>query len=92
MWRAQGVPLSRQLTCVTDPVRYCSHAVRAFIRQMFGLTLQTTAQHWLPPPQVRPQLLPDFATTPCMAHMFRTDSAENVSTVHLHNVSVLTAL
>lgn len=29
--------------CVTDPVRYCSHAVRAFIREMFGFTLETSA-------------------------------------------------
>ena len=48
----QGVTLNRQLVCVTDPVRYCSHAVRAFIRELFGFTLETSATGcFLPPPQ-----------------------------------------
>lgn len=44
--------LQRELVCVTDPVRYCSHAVRAFIREMFGITLETSAIGcFLPPPK-----------------------------------------
>ena len=86
----QGVPLSRQLMCVTDPVRYCSHAVRAFIRQMFGLTVQTTAQNWLPPPQVRPQPLPDLATVPCVVHMSLSRRAKSSARqVHVCKVSGL---
>lgn len=48
----EGVELQRELVCVTDPVRYCSHAVRAFIREMFGITLETSAIGcFLPPPK-----------------------------------------
>ena len=42
--RIQGIPLVRSLRCVTDPVRYCSRAVQAFIREMFGLTIDTTPE------------------------------------------------
>ena len=49
----QGVPLSRSLVCVTDPVRYCSHAVRAFIREMFGFTVETSAIGCLLPARVQ---------------------------------------
>ena len=49
----RGVPLQRTLLCVTDPVRYCSQAVRAFIQEMFGLTIQTTAAGGVLPDQVR---------------------------------------
>ena len=59
----QGVPLRRCLNCVTDPVRYCSHAVRAFIREMFGLTVQTSPIGCLLPGQARP-LLSTSATLP----------------------------
>jgi len=53
----QGVPLTRQLVCVTDPVRYCSHAVRAFIREMFGLTVETSAIGCFLPSPVRHLLI-----------------------------------
>ncbi len=46
---AQDVPLSRSLVCVTDPVRYCSHAVRAFIRELFGVSVHTAGNGSLPP-------------------------------------------
>ncbi|KAK9823685.1 hypothetical protein WJX72_004627 [[Myrmecia] bisecta] len=39
MLGVRGVRLARTLSCVTDPVRYCSKALRAFIREMFGLTV-----------------------------------------------------
>lgn len=37
----KDLPLSRPLLCITDPGRYCSLAVRAFIRALFGLTVVT---------------------------------------------------
>ncbi len=48
----RGVPLRRTLLCVTDPVRYCSQAVRAFIQEMFGLTIETSASGCFLPGQV----------------------------------------
>lgn len=51
-----GVPLQRTLLCVTDPVRYCSQAVRAFIQEMFGLTIDTCAAGcFVPESGVRPE-------------------------------------
>ncbi len=50
----RGVPLRRTLLCVTDPVRYCSQAVRAFIEEMFGLTIETSASGCFLPGQVCP--------------------------------------
>ena len=32
----KGIPLTRSLRCVADPVRYQSRAVRALVNQMFG--------------------------------------------------------
>ncbi len=49
----RGVPLRRTLLCVTDPVRYCSQAVRAFIQEMFGLTIATSASGCFLPGQAR---------------------------------------
>ena len=39
----RGVPLTRTLLCITDPVRYCSQAVRAFIQEMFGVTIEPSS-------------------------------------------------
>lgn len=39
----RGVVLQRMLSVVTDPSRYCSNAVRAFLREMFGLNTCTAA-------------------------------------------------
>lgn len=49
----RGVLLQRTLLCVTDPVRYCSKAVRAFTQEMFGVTIETTAAGCFLPDQVR---------------------------------------
>ena len=49
----RGVLLRRTLLCVTDPVRYCSQAVRAFIQEMFGLTIATCASGCFLPGQAR---------------------------------------
>jgi LysR substrate binding domain len=46
--RVAGVPLMRTLHCITDPTRYCSQAVRAFIQEMFGLTMETVPQGCFP--------------------------------------------
>ena len=53
----RGVPLRRTLLCVTDPVRYCSQAVRAFIQEMFGLTIATSESGCFLPGQVRTAVL-----------------------------------
>lgn len=52
-----GVPLQRTLLCVTDPVRYSSKAVHAFIQEMFNVAIpnsgQTTAAGGFLPDKVR---------------------------------------
>ncbi len=63
--RIRDVPLSRTLLCVTDPMRYCSKAARALIREMFGLHVRLAPQGcFLPtadPSAVRPApFLPSF--------------------------------
>ena len=44
----KDTPLSRPLLCITDPGRYCSLAVRAFIRALFGLTVVTVPDGCFP--------------------------------------------
>jgi DNA-binding transcriptional LysR family regulator len=54
--RIRGVPLSRTLLCVTDPMRYCSKAARALIREMFGLTVKLAPQGCFLPTVVSPEV------------------------------------
>ena len=62
----RGVPLQRTLLCVTDPVRYCSQAVRAFIQEMFGVTIETSASGCFLPGQVRRSRLSPGHALRCM--------------------------
>lgn len=44
----KGIPLTRSLCCVADPVRYQSRAVRALVNQMFGQVAESPKE--LPAP------------------------------------------